>query len=85
MYTVVFKTKTEDLIIFDVFKKPLLGRQRIIGNVFCRKNDSGEYKAISSIYMASWKNKIKWDGGRKSYYIEEKALRICNKMIEECD
>lgn len=81
MYTVIFKTKTEDLIIFDVFKKPLLGRQQIIGNVFCRKNDSGEYKATSSIYMASWKNKIKWDGGRKSYYIEENALWICNKMI----
>jgi hypothetical protein len=85
MYTVVFKTKTEDLIIFDVFKKPLLGRQRIIGNVFCRKNDSGEYKAISSIYMASWKHNIKWDGERTSYYIQKNALWICNKMIEECD
>ena len=85
MYTVVLKQKAEELIIFDVFKKPLLGQQRVIGNVFCRKNDSGEYEAISSIYMASWKNKIKFDGGRKAYYIEKNAIWICNKMIENDD
>ena len=83
MYTVILKQKIEDLIIFDVFKKTLLGRQQVIGNAFCRKNNSGEYKATSSIYMASWKNKIRWDGGRKSYYIEEKAVWICNKMLED--
>ena len=41
MYTVILKQKIDDLIIFDVFKKTLLGRQQVIGNVFCRKNNSG--------------------------------------------
>lgn len=85
MYTVVFNQKSEDLIVFDVFKKPLLGRQRIIGNVFCRKDDTGEYKATTSIYMASWHSKMKWDGGKKSYYLEENALWICNHQIEDDD
>lgn len=84
MYTIVFKQKIEKLIVFDVFKKSLLGKQRIIGNVFCSKDDSGEYKAISSIYMAS-RPKMRWDGERKSYYLEKKALWICNRMIENHD
>ena len=82
MYTVVLKQKSEDLIIFDVFKKPLLGRQRIIGNVTCKKID-GEYKASSTIYMASWKNNIKYAGGRTDYCIEEMAISICNYIIDD--
>lgn len=83
MYTVVFKQKVESLIVFDVFKKSLLGNQRVIGNIFCKKNNKGEYKATSSFYMASKPQTTRWDGGKKSYYLEEKALWICNEMIEE--
>ena len=85
MYTVVLKQKIEELLIFDVFKKPLFGRQRVVGNVFCRKDENGEYKATSSIYEASWKRKIRWDGGRKEYFIDEIAVGICKEYIENCD
>lgn len=83
MYTVVLKQETEDRIIFDVFKKPLLRQQQIIGNIFCKKDDTGEYRASTSIYMASWPWPKRWDGGRKSYELEEKALWICNRMLEQ--
>ena len=84
MYTIVFKQKVENFIVFDVFKTSLLGKQNIIGNVFCSKDEIGKYKATTSIYMAS-KPKIRWDAGKKFYYLEEKALWICNKMIENRD
>ena len=60
-----------------------MGKQRIIGNIFCYKDDNGEYKTTNSIHMASWMKNIKWDGGKISYYIEETALWICNNMLEE--
>lgn len=85
MYTVVFKQKVDDTIIFDVFHKPLLGRQRIIGNVFCKKNTEGEYKTITSIYMCSWTNKYRWDAGKRAYYIEEMAREICNDFIKNSE
>lgn len=50
-----------------------------------QKNDDGKYTATSSIYEASWKRKIKWDGGRKAYLIEEIAIDICNGDIDNCD
>ena len=82
MYTVIFKQQTEKLVIFDVFKKTLFGQQRIVGNIFCKKDNTGEYKATTSIYMASWPKSLKWDAGRKSYYLEENALWICKKFLE---
>ena len=85
MYTVVFKQSVDDTIIFDVLHKPLLGRQRIIGNVFCKKNAKGEYKAITSIYRSSWPEKYRWDGGKKAYYIEELAREICTDFIKNSE
>ena len=85
MYTVVFKQKVDDTIIFDVFHKPLLGRQRIIGNVFCKKNTEKEYKTITSIYMSSWPNKYRWDGGKRAYYIEKIAREVCNNFIKDSE
>ena len=83
MYTIVFKQQTSKHVIFDVFKKPLFGKQRIVGNIFCSKDNTGKYKVTTSIYMASWPKNLKWDGGRKLYFLEENALWICEKFLEE--
>ena len=61
MYTIILKQQTENLVIFDVFKKALIGQQRIVGNIFCNKDDTVEYKASTSIYMASWPKNLKWE------------------------
>ena len=81
MYTVVFKQKYKNLIVFDVFKKTLFG-QKLVGNVFCTKDKDGKYHSNTTIYLAS-KPQIKWDGGRTSYFVERTALWICYVMIEE--
>ena len=83
MFTIVFKERIENYIVFEVFKKPFLGRQRVVGNIFCIKDEEGNYKATSSFYVASWPNysSIRWDGGRKSYCLEEKAVDICKHIL----
>lgn len=85
MYTVIFKQQVDDTIIFDVFYKPLFGRQRIVGNVFCKKNTEGEYKAVTSIYKSSWPTKYRWDGGRGAYHIEKLAREISNSFINNSE
>ena len=86
MYTVVFKQRIENLTVFEVFKKSFFGRQTVVGNVFCIKDENNIYKATSSFYMASWpkrKKPVRWDAGKLAFYLEDKALWICNEIIEQ--
>lgn len=84
MYNVVFKQKEESLIIFDVFKTSLFGKQKVIGNVFCTVDERGTcVKMTSSVYVGSIPKK-KWDGGDLDFKIEEATKYICNTFISEC-
>ena len=51
MYTIVFKWKDDTMVVFDVFHTKR-GKQRIIGNIFCRKEEDGRYKAYSLMTCA---------------------------------
>ncbi len=84
MYTLVLRQKNKELAIFDVFKTTLLGRQKIIGNFFCIKDENGDYKTTTSIYMASCpqQSSVHWDGGKLDFYLKEKALHILNVLID---
>lgn len=83
MFTVVLKNKVEDILIFEVFKKTFFCRQKVVGNIFCIRDEEGKYKASSSFYMASWPKffSIHWDGGKKSYELERKAIWICEHLM----
>ena len=85
MYTVVLKNKVEDIVIFEVFKKTFFGRQKVVGNIFCIRDEEGKYKASSSFYTASWPTytSIRWDGGKKSYYLERTAIWICEHIMDD--
>ena len=52
MYTLVFKWKDDTMVVFDVYHTKR-GKQRIIGNIFCRKEDDGRYKANSIMTLTS--------------------------------
>ena len=52
MYTLVFKWKDDSMVVFDVYQTKL-GKQRIIGNIFCRKEEEGRYKAYSMFSLSS--------------------------------
>ena len=52
MYTIVFKWKDDTMVVFDVYHTKR-GKQRIIGNIFCRKEEDGSYKAHSLIGISS--------------------------------
>ena len=52
MYTLVFKWKDDTMVVFDVYHTQR-GKQRIIGNIFCRKEDDGRYKANSIMTLTS--------------------------------
>lgn len=88
MYTLVFKQQIDNIIVFDVLKKPFFGRQRLVGNVFCMKDEKNNYKATCTFYMASWPDwtSVRGDGQLKSYYLEKKAIWICERLLfnEDC-
>ena len=52
MYTLVFKWKDDTMVVFDVYHTKR-GNQRIIGNIFCIKEEDGKYKAHSLIGISS--------------------------------
>ena len=51
MYTIVFKWKDDTMVVFDVYHTKH-GKQRVIGNIFCSKEEGG-YKAQSLITISS--------------------------------
>lgn len=51
MYTLVFKFKDEEMVVFDLCHTKR-GKQLVIGNIFCQKEDN-RYKAHSLISLSS--------------------------------
>lgn len=75
MYTLVFKSKDDKMIVFDVYFTKR-GKQRIIGNIFCKKKEV--YEAYSFLGISSVPELI--IPHEKIQQLYDHAERICNSQ-----
>lgn len=76
MYTLVFKSKDGKMIVFDVYLTKR-GKQRIIGNIFCKKKE-GEYQSYSFLGISSVPELIIPNDKIQQLY--DRAEQICNSQ-----
>lgn len=73
MYTLVLKSKDKEMVVFDVYHTKR-GKQRIIGNIFCKKKEV--YEAYSFLGISSVPELIIPHDTIQQLY--DRAEQICN-------